>query len=42
MKWAKMEALPDSKELLDHKPIVCPDIAAKLLVWSDLVYPKTD
>ena len=30
--------LPALKERLEQEPIFCFDVAAKLLLWSDLVY----
>lgn len=37
-----IEALPEFKDLLLKEPVFCFDAAAKLLVWSDLVYTFED
>ena len=37
-----IEALPEFKGMLVKEPMFCYDAAAKLLVWSDLVYTFED
>ena len=42
LRKSMIQALPEFKEVLSKEPVFCFDAAAKLLVWSDLVYTVED
>ena len=42
LRESMIQALPDFQELLQKEPVFCFDAAAKLLVWTDLVYTFED